>query len=116
MTRDDQIIDITPVSHSSSRIGAERMREFRESRTSGAARNAGDAHREHGGYSTWGGFQAGERARPMSSVLGGIGQMALGIGLVAIGIPMLILPGPGLLSIGAGAVLAARGLKKVTAR
>lgn len=32
---------------------------------------------------------------------------------MAVGVPMLILPGPGVLAIGAGAAIAAGGIKKI---
>lgn len=45
--------------------------------------------------------------------LGGVVQTAVGGAIMLVGVPMLILPGPGLLAIGGGAVVAARGIKKV---
>ena len=48
------------------------------------------------------------------------GDMPLGViawliggAIMLVGVPMLILPGPGLLAIGGGAVVAAKGIKKV---
>ncbi len=40
-------------------------------------------------------------------------QTAVGGAIMLVGVPMLILPGPGLLAIGGGAVVAAKGIKKV---
>ena len=36
-----------------------------------------------------------------------------GAAVMAVGVPMLILPGPGVLAIGAGAAIAAGGIKKI---
>ena len=93
MTERNTIIDVTPIHHSSSRIGADQVHTASQSETGARA----------------------EKRSP-SSVLVGLAQTAVGAGLVAIGIPMLVLPGPGLLSIGAGVILAARGLSKVSTR
>ena len=90
MTEHKHIIDVTPVSHSSSRIHFDREQAQRSCE--------------------------GTAKASVSSPLAGIAQIALGVGLVAIGIPMLILPGPGLLAIGVGIVLAASGFAKVTGR
>ena len=47
------------------------------------------------------------------SRIGGAVQTAVGGAIMLVGVPMLILPGPGLLAIGGGAVVAAKGIKKV---
>ena len=105
MTEHDQIIDVTPVEHSSHRINFDQARNSYDA-------NAGSSPRA----SCQGQASASARKWSPSSALAGIAQVALGAGLVAIGIPMLVLPGPGLLSIGAGVVLAARGLSKIAGR
>ena len=109
MTEHETIIDVTPVHHSSSRISPEQARASRNA-------NAGSGHRAQGAQGAHGPAAESARRWSPSSALAGLAQMAVGAGLVAIGIPMLILPGPGLLSIGAGVLLAARGLSKVTGR
>ncbi len=43
----------------------------------------------------------------------GVAQTIAGVAVAAIGVPMLILPGPGVLTIGAGAAIAAGGIKKI---
>ncbi|MBQ9000698.1 MAG: hypothetical protein IJ087_02450 [Eggerthellaceae bacterium] len=93
MTEQNSIIDVVPIRHSSSRIGADQVHASGKSEAT-----------------------ARDEKRSPSSVLAGLVQTAVGAGLVAIGIPMLVLPGPGLLSIGAGVFLAARGLSKVSGR
>lgn len=44
---------------------------------------------------------------------GGAAQTVAGAAVMAVGVPMLVLPGPGVLTIGAGAAIAAGGIKKM---
>lgn len=48
-----------------------------------------------------------------ASRLTGAAQTVAGAAVMAVGVPMLILPGPGVLTIGAGASIAAGGIKKI---
>ena len=45
--------------------------------------------------------------------ISGAVQTVAGVAVMAVGVPMLILPGPGVLAIGAGAAIAAGGIKKI---
>lgn len=45
--------------------------------------------------------------------ISGAVQTVAGAAVMAVGVPMLILPGPGVLAIGAGAAIAAGGVKKM---
>ena len=45
--------------------------------------------------------------------ISGAVQTIAGVAVMAVGVPMLILPGPGVLTIGAGAAIAAGGVKKM---
>lgn len=45
--------------------------------------------------------------------ISGAVQTIAGVAVMAVGVPMLILPGPGVLTIGAGAAIAADGVKKM---
>lgn len=52
-------------------------------------------------------------AAAAASRLTGAAQTVAGAAVMAVGVPMLILPGPGVLAIGAGAAIAAGGIKKI---
>lgn len=56
----------------------------------------------------------GKAAGPATRI-GGAAQTVAGAAVMAVGVPMLVLPGPGVLTIGAGAALAAGGIKKMRA-
>lgn len=45
--------------------------------------------------------------------ISGAAQTVAGAAVMAVGVPMLVLPGPGVLTIGAGAAIAASGVKKM---
>ena len=52
-------------------------------------------------------------AAAAASRLTGAAQTVAGAAVMAVDVPMLILPGPGVLAIGAGAAIAAGGIKKI---
>ena len=54
----------------------------------------------------------GEAAAAATRLTGAV-QTVAGAAVMAVGVPMLILPGPGVLAIGAGAAIAAGGIKKI---
>ena len=45
--------------------------------------------------------------------ISGAAQTVAGAAVMAVGLPMLVLPGPGVLTVGAGAAIAAGGVKKM---
>ncbi len=55
---------------------------------------------------------ANKAATPLTRA-GGAAQTVAGAAVMAVGVPMLVLPGPGVLTIGAGAAIAAGGIKKL---
>lgn len=131
MNASTNIIDVTPLAHSSSRLHERNSKtasssptnpsggDYREpswnrsSTGKGSPRGAAQTH--VGGVSSYDQTSAGDKRTTTSplSALGGLAQVAIGVGLVAIGIPMLVLPGPGFISIAAGGILIARGASKM---
>ncbi len=53
------------------------------------------------------------KSHAVPAAAAGVAQTVAGVAVAAIGVPMLILPGPGVLTIGAGAAIAAGGIKKI---
>lgn len=103
MSTHEPIIDVDPVAaaRSGRAAGGDTFRAL--SYGKGAAQAAANAAI----------IDEGPASAKKPSRIGGAVQTAVGGAIMLVGVPMLILPGPGLLAIGGGAVVAARGIKKV---
>jgi len=104
---DQNIIDVVPIAHSSSRATSTESKTFSRNDSNSGYVNSGVS------YTSTHFVPADVMVKSSASVVSGLAQIGVGVGLVLIGIPMLILPGPGLLSIGGGLALAAHGARKI---
>lgn len=114
MYNDENIIDVTPIAHSSDGWPRQRGDGASGSGASGSGASYGASASSPRSETPFvGGATTAKKPWTPVSALGGLVQTAVGVALITIGIPMLILPGPGLLSIGAGALLLANGMRKI---
>ena len=119
MNANQPIIDVTPLSASSTRQAADSASRTSSGNTYqqptyyASSRYRSSQSQPFASADSTVGTAGAAGAKTVSSVLGGVVQAVVGCGMVLLGLPMLILPGPGLLFVGFGAMLAAGGMSRI---